>query len=351
MRTVTRMTILAATVVLLLIDGCKENPVEPKNAREYSWSMKEISHPNFQVLATDVWGSSSNNVYVTCLSGGTRGHKLFHYDGSGWSEVDIGQFGSSQVVFNLYAISGFSATDVWAVGERLHLNSTPPPNFLDSSLIIRFNGSTWIEAIINPKQKMLKTIGASSPTDVWFGGREGTLYHFDGVKVHPDSLGVLIADKKGHNLIVGAFAGNTSDNMYAFYNDFTTGYFHFLKRSGNRWTELDSQFVTQTSLWVSPSGKLFSTFFGYGLYVWNGQAPWTPFYIEGNASVRVFGTSENNVFVSGQHGGLYHHNGIDWHQFKNLESTTINFSAVWTDGKEVFVIGNDGFKSYIYHGK
>ena len=187
--------------------------------------------------------------------------------------------------------------------------------------------------------------------DIWFGGWNGTLYHYDGVTIQRDSLGSITSILEGHNYIIGGFAGTSSNNLFAFFNDFTTGYFHFLKRSNDAWGELDSQFASQTSLWLSPAGKLFSTFFGYGLYVWDGQPPWNQFYDEGNASSHVYGSSGTNIFVSGQQGGLYHYNGADWYKFKNLWSVNISFGAIWTDGNEVFVIGDDGFKSYIYHGK
>ncbi len=348
--------ILFSASALLIAGGAScdkgvEPPPPPKSPREYSWTVQEISSPYFQVLATDVWGSATNDVYVTCLSGGTRGYKLFHFDGSQWSEVDIAQFGSSQVSFDLNAISGFDQMDIWAVGVRWYSNPSPEPNYLDSSLVIHFNGSQWSEVSVTPKQRMLKSIGAIFPSDIWFGGLDAAVYHYDGLAVRGDSLGALISDKGGHNLIVGWFEGNSSGNLFAFFNDFTTGYFHFLNRSGNNWSELDSQFATQTSLWISPSGRLFSTFYGHGLYVWDGQAPWTPFYTEGNASVRLFGKTDNNIFVTGPQGGLHHYNGTDWYKFKNLESTTISFIDVWTDGSEVFVIGDDGFRSYIYHGK
>lgn len=141
-------TFLSLFLFILLIDsGCLDRGVEPpqpsKNLRDYIWTLQEISDPRFQVLATNVWGSSPQNVYVTFVSGSVRTYKLFHFDGSQRSEVDVGQFGSSQVGFDLYAINGFSPTDAWAAGAREYSNQNAPPNYLDSTLIIHFNGSTW----------------------------------------------------------------------------------------------------------------------------------------------------------------------------------------------------------------
>lgn len=65
----------------------------------------------------------------------------------------------------------------------------------------------------------------------------------------------------------------------------------------------------------------------------------------------VAGPSENNLFSVGFNGTVYHYNGKDWYQFKQFQSPEYSFGAVWFDGKEVFVVGNNGRKSLILHGK
>jgi hypothetical protein len=355
MRFIIRFFIASTAILLALQFGCREKSVEAptKNPREYTWTVQEISRPPnssfpFQVIATDVWGSSPRDVYVTFVSGATRSYKLFHFDGLQWSEVELGQFGSSQVSFDLHSVAGFGSSDVWAVGERLYLNPTPPPNFLDSSLIIHFNGSTWSEITLSSIQKGLRSIAPIAPNDIWFGGAGLSLYHYDGSKVMKESFGSAVSKTETHNIYLYQMVGNAA-RVYTVYHD--SGYFHFLGRSEGVWRELNRNFASLTCLWLSPSGTLFGTFYGYGLYIWDAQSTWKAIYTEANASLSVYGSSENNIFVTGQHGGLYHYNGSDWFKYKDLQSATISFEGVWTDGKEVFVIGDDGFKSYIYHGK
>jgi hypothetical protein len=50
--------------------------------------------------------------------------KMYYYDGNRWRPVDLA-FGA----FDLSAIYGFSANDIWAVGEKIFYNPNPPPNF------------------------------------------------------------------------------------------------------------------------------------------------------------------------------------------------------------------------------
>ena len=41
---------------------------------------------------------------------------------------------------------------------------------------------------------------------------------------------------------------------------------------------------------------------------------------------------------------IYHYNGTDWKEIEQLTSPKADYWAVWTDGKEAFVVGhiNDG---------
>ena len=42
--------------------------------------------------------------------------------------IDVGQ------------VYGFAPNDIYLVGANTYLNPSPPPNFLDSSVILHFNG-------------------------------------------------------------------------------------------------------------------------------------------------------------------------------------------------------------------
>jgi hypothetical protein len=69
----------------------------------------------------------------------------------------------------------------------------------------------------------------------------------------------------------------------------------------------------------------------------------------------LFGLSNNSIFVIGFGGKVYHYNGADWKQIEQLYNSQIDYSAVWTDGTEAFVVGHifDGTyqKTIVWHDK
>ena len=77
-----------------------------------------------------VWGNTANDIYVLSHSGcmvqgGEDDMNILHYDGTGWSQMDIG------VSTPLYDIWGSSGSNVFAVG--------------DSGTIVHYNGTAWTE--------------------------------------------------------------------------------------------------------------------------------------------------------------------------------------------------------------
>ena len=149
------MTLLFVfTIAVLLHTGCKKNPTPPdemsqRSPREYTWAIDTLSYPNsFQTLMYNIWANTTDNVYL--VGHNDRGFgKMYHYDGQNWDDVKLAtsQGGNISGPIDLSAIHGFAPNDIWAVGERLGINPNPPPNFLDSSLVIHFTGIDWFEVM------------------------------------------------------------------------------------------------------------------------------------------------------------------------------------------------------------
>lgn len=350
--------ILSVPVILLSVltwGSCQKSPVEPiRNPREYTWTVTEISSPNYQVLLEDVWGSSSSNVYVVGASGSVRTSKMFHFNGVEWREVEISFLGSSQVGFNLHAVHGFGPNNIWAVGEYRYFNPNPPPTRLDSTLIIWSNGSSWNTVQPVSRKRGLYAIGGF-PDNLWFGGFDESLFHFDGVNIAGDSLFLDIeTDSADFRSNIQSITGESADMMYALIfapirlNSIIDRYYVYQGGAGG-WSLMDSiMYSFRSSLWKSPEGQLYLT--GDGLYLRTGST-WATILDPSHEVLCVFGTNSNNIFAGGGNGKLYHFNGVDWFQFKGLENSSLLLLNIWTDGKEVFVVGHDGFKSYIAHGK
>jgi len=364
-RPVVSLVVLSAFAFFLLhlLDGCGDRIVDPpiKNPREYTWRIDTLAYPgSFQTAMRDIWGSSPTDVYV--VGHNDRGFgKMYHFNGKSWSPVDQyhpDERGNSSI--GLGAIYGFARNNIFTVGKRTYDNPKPPPNFLDSSLIIHFDGRQWREEKIN-RGRALWSISGSTPNDVWTCGTDGTLYHYNGTIWERDSVSISVPrdgtfglwDIKSKSVSEAYLIGIIHQNNLARTS------FYFFVRHQNRWSVADS-FVVQpgqyearfgvNGLWVSSEGTLYS--FGPHIFRWTGSS-WVKVYETFDALRKMGGISDRNMFAVGDFGHILYYNGIDWHVFKEFRNPNVVYSSVWTDGREVFVVGylNDGSKTLILHGK
>lgn len=105
-----------------------------------------------------VWGSGAHDVWA--VGGQADQSLILHGDGARWSPVTVP--GGSL----LYSVYGFSASDVYAVGE--------------GGLILHFNGTTWSHVASGTSMTLFGLWGASGD-DVWIVG--GDLAAADGSAV------------------------------------------------------------------------------------------------------------------------------------------------------------------------
>ncbi|MGA2624142.1 MAG: hypothetical protein ABSF91_09835 [Bacteroidota bacterium] len=360
-------------LISLLSLGCRDKGTEPLQGsppgkRNYTWTVDTLAYPgSFQTLMHNIWANSPKNVYVVGHNDQNRG-QMYHYDGNHWSPVRLARSDSGNVIgaFDLSAIYGFSASDIYAVGEGIYPNPIPPPNFLDSSLIIHFDGNQWNEAYIK-RRRYLADVSGSTNHNVWaVGWGTNSIYHYDGIQWTGDSIQMSIP--------IGGFFQIYSTSVFSdseFYalaethiNNLAEDIYYLLHHYQGAWSLIDSAIIEPghietkwgySRLWKSPWGKLYSV--GEGVYEWN-QNQWISIFDSNISLIDIFGTSENNIFVVGQFGKIYHYNGTDWFQFTQFPPASISlttewFFGVWTDGQEVFIVGQDanGRNSIVLHGK
>lgn len=347
--------------------SCKDAIVDPpiKDPRAYKWTIDTLSYPagSFQTNMEDIWGSSSTNVYVVGHNSDGFGN-MFHFNGTGWKPVGLNPIEGGTIAgpIDLKALHGISVNQIWAVGERIYQNPNPPPNFSDSSFIIHFNGHQWLEQTLTEKGGYLEVITGTAPNNLWVAGWYGTLYHYNGQAWERDSVPLKVP--QGAFFTFSAMAVRPSNEVfltgYAHQNNLAkTTHYLSINRSGS-WAVVDS-FVVQPGLvenkwgyadfWVSPSGALYSC--GGNVHMWNGTT-WQKLFDHSSYLAGIAGSSDSNIFVVGHFGAVLHFNGKDWHQFQQFANPNESFEAVWTDGKEVIIIGTtSGFpqKTIILHGK
>jgi hypothetical protein len=295
-----------------------------------------------------IWGSSASDVYV--VGHNDRGYgKMFHYDGSKWNAIDPLPVG----FIDLTAVYGFSSNDVWTAGLR-SIDSPELGYTVDSSLIIHYDGTSWKEMNLPGRGRMLQSVGGASPNDVWIGGTN-VLYRYDGfsVKHYP-----IYIPPQGIQFLFIAALSPSEVYMTGFRNDVVqpidSNFYYLYRFNGSSWNIIDSAVQTvgssQLKFGYQPvviDHKLY--FGGEGVWEWTGSG-WIKLFDDA-WNYRVGGDRPDNLFACGGLNRLYHYNGSDWKRISLPLSEDIGFYGIWTDGREAYVVGNDGNRTFIAHGK
>lgn len=350
--------------VNLLVLGCKEKGVEvksPKDPRTYIWTADTLGYPgSFQTLMYDMWGSSPKDVYAVGHNSQNRG-LMWHFNGDVWTSVKLitSEGGQIEGAIDLTSIYGFSSNDIYAAGERIiGYNPNPPPNFIDSSLIIHYDGTDWRKVNVY-KGRLIGDIYGSSQSNIWAGGWEKAMYHYNGNSWETDSIEVSVplgyffqvSSISSYNSIMYLIASSINDNTGV-----TIRY--FFKRDNNSWVMIDSMTSAVTDkfgekLNQSNLPSLYSNGAG-GIYKYENNS-WFPFFQTTYPIISMWGTDNENIFAVGSRGKAFHYNGSDWQQIEVLNDPQIDYYAVWTEGTEAFVAGSifaDGVqKTIVWHGK
>ncbi|MBI5020895.1 MAG: hypothetical protein HZB59_05615 [Ignavibacteriales bacterium] len=307
-----------------------------------------------QILMEDIWGSTPIDVYTVGHNDQGGAGAMFHFNGSRWSAVPLhySEGGKIKHGFDLHGIYGFSSVDIYAVGSYGYTNPSPPPNFLDSSMIIHFDGIFWRDVPIERKRG-LKTIWGSNRHDVWAGGRNGALYHLkngDWSRVSFDTT-----------LDIASISGLSSNDVYMvarkeigeeFWGDST--YHALYHYDGEHWNMIDSFIETSNTeikfgwnLWACNTQQLYSA----GQNVWSYDGNLWKTILSYYRSIRISGSSEKNIFAISAY-EAFHWNGIDWENIYKLKNnTTTTMRKAWTNGVETFILSDNGWATYIIHGR
>ncbi|MCK5075239.1 MAG: hypothetical protein KAR38_02635, partial [Calditrichia bacterium] len=298
---------------------------------------------NYQTTMSSIWGSSADNIYV--VGEGSAKAKMFHYNGSNWNVFN----NEALAGIHLRYITGFSENDIWITGERYDRMSS----------IIHYDGNSWHKVDHPMKYGGLNSMSGDYSGYLWAGGAFGALFRYDGVSWQPDSIeyetewDYHIFDIAG-NGVYGYYLitmTNLEDENGSGYN-----FSHLFNYMNDKWTKIDSSLSWDyTKLWMSPSGNLYVA--GSDLYILEGNS--LKSIEDKGIFISIYGLSDNDIFLTKSYyaeGYVYHYNGHDFYEFKELYNPNVFYSDVWTDGKEVFVVGDfvdkDGItKTLIAHGK
>lgn len=183
-----------------------------------SWSLIELAEePQYDYVLRGIWGSSSNDIYVSGAYNtyGLGSGELYHYDGSVWS-LEIYEDGSHMSFVDLFGTSGsniygvadqtimhyngaewsemdcgteedvillglwgFSASSVLAVGS---IGPDCLYNYPSEYVVLKHDESGW--SIWNRGNDngsgRLESVWGTSPNDMFFVGYQGLILHYGG---------------------------------------------------------------------------------------------------------------------------------------------------------------------------
>lgn len=319
--------------------GCKndssdvlQSSISP-GKRDYVWTTDTLFYLNDnQTAMQSMYATSPKNVYVVghCeVSGG----RLWRYDGTRWQTVEIPTLWGY-----LNAIAGNDSNNIWVVGGRMR-----------SSFIIRFDGSAWREVTGFARRGELRCVTVLSPTTVFAGGENGVLYKYDGT-------GWQVSDV-GQQYFFSSIAAISATEAYAtgYVSDVvlpidSSGSFLF-RYNGAGWSKIDSVMWTPNAPAPHMGGTVYArgnTLYtiGNGVYRREGTG-WTKL-VDGVVG-HMYQGGPNSIVAVGQ--PVLHFNGIDWKEFGEFRWSQVIWFDCFTDGNEVFIVGNDNWRSFILHGK
>lgn len=270
------------------------------------------------------------------------------FDGSRWTTAI---YPPTYFIKQFYDMGGINSNNVFFIGNAGYINPTPPPNFLDSALVLQYSNGNWIYHNI-PNSKSLFALCIINENEIWAGGKNGKLYKYNGISWEHYYL-------ENEDVLVNCVEALDANNLYAsgHYENFVVGQGAYLadylyKFNGSQWTLIDSNIVSNNfnrTSYPTLIRKINGIIYGSGDigFVQKSGDNWQ--VIRDDIYGQFNGTDENNIFLANQDFGVQHYNGKDWYRFTELPALSYYDVEVFSDA--VFLLATDGYTSYIVRGK
>ncbi len=330
-------------------------PDQANEPRDYRWKIDTLFYPRSgQTMMLGVWASSPNNVYLVGHNSEPFG-KMYHYDGSKWSNVRLSseEGGTISNIGSLNAIYGFSQNDIWAVGNKIFFQGN---SFSEKGLVIHYDGMRWDEIHLDAEPE-LRTIWGSDPYNLWTGGDSKYLYHYREGTWRVDSLPLSVTHSD--EVFIYSISGRGREELFlvadVYYANRAVFSYFFVWTPIQKWLVADSATVAipwgKGCLWTSNSGVLYSA---GGRVSRREQNSWRTLYTPRGFLGDIIGRNDQNIFVAGAFGTLAHYNGMDWFQYDQFADRNVVFTGISPHEGEAFVVGftvSHPQKTIVLHGK
>jgi hypothetical protein len=355
--------IFLACLLLLEFSGCHVDSSEPttfplpKKPTEYAWTYDTLAYPgSFQTVMTDIWGSSATDVYVVGHNSSPGMGAMYHFDGQSWSPVRllVREGGTLRQGFDLSDILGFGPSDVWAVGEYIYDNPSPPPNFLDSSLIIHFDGARWTDVPLLRSRSLTRITGRRGGP-VTASGLGFTVYELNGTTWESYRVPFVEIPGKRYGVRAVSLPGLRLATVSA--QEIVGGrvvLYAMMQDSSGSWAITDSQSFQPgykprfgSGMFFTADGALCSL--GDGVFRWRG-GQWERFF--DRSVVAANGPSPDALLIVTSDQQLVLHCAGITHPFPGLlDDHRWSMADVLWIGGDIFVVAHDGRSTIVMHGR
>jgi hypothetical protein len=299
-----------------------DSGVIPPKCTPDNWCWVQPAPVGFNFNA--VWGRC-DGVWVVGQSG-----TIMHKDAAGWQ-----LFPQSPTTSDLYAVFGFTATDVWAGGDALY----------------HYNGEQWTASYEPPSATQFLSIWGAAPDDVWAAGLSGgnacnqVFMHWDGM--HWERQPAV----EGLNASLDQITGSAANDVWAAGSGVECGGQHLgqlLHWDGKSWmsTSLPSGLMVTIVSEPSPGDVWIAGYAPSSSQIWHGTpGNWSQQKVSISNINAIFGSSSTDVWVATNDvGSLSHFDGTSWSQPQlPAAASDAAFLAGWSVGSTTTIlVGNAG---------
>ncbi len=303
-------------------------------SHEFVWEIDTMG--NYGSYLMDVAIIDENNVWVVGYIETDSGtYNTAHWDGSEWEFILIDR------VVDFDGIYAFSENEIW-FSDGCYIY------FFDGLLFSKKWECDWESYGIG----QAKTIWGSSLDDVYFVGNNGSIAHYDGIG--------FVRMESGTEIDLQSVIGTPQEDFWA------TGYqlseSVILSYNGSIWhTEYernntipnttlptDQLLLSISGIWTNSREDSLWVIGSWGIFRSSKASPryarlvvprrWDlPNYTFGFPN-EIQGVMENQIFVVGKKGTVYHYNGNTWHNYEEfMEEDRIFWGVDVTEKMAVFV--------------
>jgi len=334
--------------VRFLKDGKTKSESDPVSvhtldttSHDFTWEIDTLG--NYGSYLKDAWIVDENNIWVvgeiivpdTDSSWNGTGFETFnaaHWDGSHWN---LSRFERG---VPLNSIWYFDENDIWAAGIPIHWDGEKWDFY-----------HLWDMGILDDNDGGVEHIWASSPADIYFVGRKGSIVHYDGSSFTKIESGTNLSIKD----IWGSYNSETRQweiLAIACEIDVDRGNI-ILKINGTNVTAVLSDGLPWylQGIWFIPNRRYYIC--GDGLYsvrslgqIWQ-KIPNLPLY----SKTDIDGLDVNDIMVVGSYGLFLHYNGNTWHHYEDKMMNGC-FSSVKMKDQMVIAVGYNDNSAVVVRG-